>query len=779
MLLPLLCALGIAAGLQEPVRVTASLTATRIGVGSSTTLQVNVETSGESPEEIRIPRLAVELETLGTSDFSQMQISVPGGRSRVTRRDLVIAARRPGIYRIPPIGVRVSGRMYYTNPLELVVEAGGAPAPSAETSAGGLPRLTLWLQPDTVYVGEQVLLQADALFSDEMRLRQTRPASFDPPAPSGFWVQELPNPVTVSLRVLDGRTVEMQSFRRAYFPLSAGKFVFPPARLHYELRRGFLYAPESRQIESDSAPLIVRPLPDEDRPAGFRGAVGDFTLRAELAPRRVNLGDATTLVLELEGLGNIKALPEPQLPDLPGVEVYSPAQDSRVDVHNDRVSGIKRFRWVLVPERPGTVRIPPIEYSYFDPAERKYQVLRTDTIFIEAVPVAVTAADDTTMRPLHRAPRGARLGWANSPTFLLVQGVPLFAVLLLIMVRRRRTLPPTPKQLRARVLAELDALRRLYPDTVFLAELERVLLRGVRTVLGIDQAPAAHLRRVGVAHIAERLDVLIAELQHLRYAPAEPFERSALLREARAIINEVPLPTRRKTTTTAIVFYMIGASTLIIPRLHAGATDWQDGVAAFDAGAYIDAANQFYAHARAHPRDADAWYNHGLAAYRAGDPGRAVWAWLRALKLAPRSADIAHNLHIAGADGAAASVLPFDRLAPGERNLLAAIGWWLLLAAVTLRVVRRRHAWWLTTPALLCLLFALTATTADALRPVYVTPLRSGTDLLGAPNVRAESLGRFEPGAIARVRGRRVGYLLVAIDEVREAWVERGAVAAP
>jgi hypothetical protein len=156
-----------------------------------------------------------------------------------------------------------------------------------------------------------------------------------------------------------------------------------------------------------------------------------------------------------------------------------------------------------------------------------------------------------------------------------------------------------------------------------------------------------------------------------------------------------------------------------------------------------------------------------------------VWAWLRASRLAPRADDIAHNLRVAGAEAAAATIVPIDRLAPGERYVLAAVGWWLLIAAGALRVLRRRHAWWLAAPAVLLLLFVLTTTFAEAIRPPYVTPLRSGTELLGAPNVRAESLGRFAPGALARVRAQRGGYLLVAVDEVRDAWVERGAVATP
>src|SRR5215211_3507081 len=113
----LLYALCLAAGAQDPVRATASLSASQITVGLSTTLHINVETPGDTPDDIRMPTLAPELEVLGTGDYSQTRISVPGGRTRVIRRDVILSARQPGVYRIPPVQVRVRGKTYYTTPL--------------------------------------------------------------------------------------------------------------------------------------------------------------------------------------------------------------------------------------------------------------------------------------------------------------------------------------------------------------------------------------------------------------------------------------------------------------------------------------------------------------------------------------------------------------------------------------------------------------------------------------------------------------------------------------
>src|SRR5690606_21897478 len=143
----LLCAVLLCGSVQDPVRVTAGLSAQRINVGETTTLQITVETRGPAPEEIRVPALSRDLEILGSSDFTQTQITVPGGRTRATRREIIIVARSPGVYRIPPVVVRVAGMLYRTAPLDLIVRDGapGMDAPRTTSSSS----LRVELTPDT------------------------------------------------------------------------------------------------------------------------------------------------------------------------------------------------------------------------------------------------------------------------------------------------------------------------------------------------------------------------------------------------------------------------------------------------------------------------------------------------------------------------------------------------------------------------------------------------------------------------------------------------------
>jgi hypothetical protein len=792
----LLLAAALLAPLQDSVRVGSSLSADRIAVGEATVLRITVETRGPAPEEIRVAPLPGGLEAAGTSDFSQTQISIPGGRSRATRREITIVALRPGVYRIGPAAVVVDGRTYLTPVLDLVVRDGPTPAAPGSASARQGTVLRLSATPDTVFVGQQVLLHAEAVFAEDARTRQARPPVFDPPAPTGFWVQDVPEPVSVTVRVREGRTVETQTFRRVLFPLRPGEHAIPPARLHYEVRRGFLLAPETREVVSDSVRLTVLPLPPQDRPDSFVGAVGRLSMRAWASPERIALGEETILTVELEGLGHIKALPEPRLEAPPGVDVLTPSQESTVEFEQGLAGGSKRFRWVIVPQEPGVVVLPPLEYAVFDPELRRYVVLTTDTLRIEATPLAAVAPPDTALRPVRSRAGGEPAPWARSSGFAAIQALPLIIVAAVAGVRRRRARPPGPREHSRRIRAELDALAR-NPDTGRrIARLGRLLAGAVPLLLGEKDTgapfdPVDLLRARGRAGDAETLRLLLADIARHRFSRAGQAEEADLLTARVRIFLDRLAPRRRGLpwTQAGVVAVLVGVVAVLVgvggtasAQPNSPASAFDDALARYGAGDFAGAATRFHDHARTNPRDPAAWFNLGNSAYRAGDTGRAVWAWLRAARLAPRDADLRHNLRIANAEGALRAVIPPDRLAPAERLVVMAVAWWVLVLAFLARRARRlaRTA---QVAAVMVMAGLGIALAAEGARLPVVTPVRATAALYAGPSVHDEFMADFAVGSVARILERRDEWLLVRLESGAsrrvDAWVLRAVVAAP
>ncbi|HUF52122.1 MAG TPA: BatD family protein, partial [Longimicrobiales bacterium] len=584
-----------------------------------------------------------------------------------------------------------------------------------------------------------------------------------------------------------------------YFPLRAGEYRLPPARLHYEVRRGFLYAAESRELVSDSARLVVLPLPDEGRPAEYGGAVGSLSMRASIEPRRVAAGQPAMITVELDGTGNVKALPAPVLPDVERVELFAPTQESQVTFDGDRVGGLKRFRWMIVPQRPGEIVIPPIEYAVFDPELRTYAVLRSDTLELVAAPVVAGEPTDVSVRGLRRQPGGERLGWTRAPGFAAAQAVPLLLLAGVVGIRRRRNRPPTVRQ---RARAARQRLRDLEAGgAADAAAIERTLVSGVLDVLAVDGAagdPVELLSQAGRATEADRLRALLDELRRARYVPGATFDAASLIARADALMSGLAArgggtPGRgpqdggpRGGATSAGILLLpalLGSALLLAP--FAGAAQnaaFGRALDLFERGDAAGAANEFHAYASAQPRDVNGWYNAGVAAYHAGDKGRAVWAWLRALRLAPRDADVLHNLRVADAQAVARQVAPRDRLSAGERALAAAAAWWLLCGALAAGVARgtaRRRTLWTALPAAAALAAVGLAALLAAGRSSIVVPLGNGATLHAAPTIREEAVGVLRPGAWALVLERRDDWLLIRSQAGTDAWAERTAVATP
>ncbi|MFP4623482.1 MAG: BatD family protein, partial [Gemmatimonadota bacterium] len=479
---------------QDPVRVQATLADEEIQAGETTVLRVDVATDGERAQIDRFRSLPPGLEVQGTRDFDQRQFSLPGGTRRFISREYVLRALAPGRYRIPALEVVVGGDAYSTTSLLLTVTA--APARAGGEIGGAESEgvvLRAWLDADTVFVGEQVTMEAEAMFSQDARLRLRRAPEYEPPSPSGFWVHDLPasrRPVT---RMVEDNVYEVQRFRRAFFPLSPGDFEIPSARLEYEMRQGLLHAPETRELRSDPLPLVVVPVPGPP-PPGFTGAVGRYMARGWLEPAEVPTGEAAVLTVEVEGEGNVKALPPPVLPELPDIDVFPPSEEADVATRPTGLGGTKRFSWVLIPRRAGEHEIPAIRYAYFDPDRGGFETVAVGPMALEVTGAAgATSADrpdEPTIRYLATSPEpGDPLAWVRSRWFAAAQLVPLLFLLgALGWTARARRGQPSLRELRRRRRTGLQELegRAATADPELFADAESFARRwlGDRLAIG-------------------------------------------------------------------------------------------------------------------------------------------------------------------------------------------------------------------------------------------------------------------------------------------------------
>jgi hypothetical protein len=277
---------------------------------------------------------------------------------------------------------------------------------------------------------------------------------------------------------------------------------------------------------------------------------------------------------------------------------------------------------------------------------------------------------------------------------------------------------------------------------------------------------------------AAELESLLRELHRLRFAPAEPYDAQRIIDRVRAFVGMLA-PGRSWKGRGALIIALAMAPAALIAIQQDPADDFAVAVQHYERGDYVAAANAFHDYARAVPQDATGWYDLGIAAHRAGDPGRAAWAWLRTVSIAPRDRDARFNLRATGAGAALTRVQPIDWLNTSERALVAAIGWWLLVLGIATIVLRRPRRWIIVAPGAVILTLAALTSVAEAARAPVVTPLGQGAQLFAAPTTRDAALGDLPAGAVARVVEQRDQWLRVRTEEGTDAWVERSVVASP
>ncbi len=780
--LALLVLASLAQTQQDSVRVRATLSSDRIVAGESTILEVRVESGSAAPEAIRMPSLPPGFEPLETRDFTQIQIGVTGTRTRVTVHSVVLTGRVPGSFLIPGIGITVAGRRYRTTALPIVVtSAPTGPAPPGTTDR---VRLTAHVEPRRAWIGQQVTFVAEAVFPRELRQRQTRPATYQPPNPAGFWAQDLPDAMVIGLRTIGNEVYETQTFRRAYFPLTAGRHAFPPAQLSYEYRPRLGASPEARELLSDSLIIDVQPLPVKGRPAAFAGAVGHYSLHTTIDPLHVGVGEAATLRVEVRGAGNVKALPAPVLTHADALEVFPPTESANVSANGEILGGTKAFSWVLVPRQPGHIAIPPVEFSYFDPATERYERIRTDTIRLDVSGATVVTPQPLDLRPLHGRPSGNRLGWVLTPWFAGAQAIPVLLLLLAWVMGRRaavRAADPGKVQRRTRTLEQLRQ-EALAPDPGFWGR----LAEAVRTIVGdtLDQPGLAAASAATVATVlaqngvprptANALAELLDGLDRTRFAPGQgvPADAPALVDRVDRLLEALASTRSRRTETGTAVSALL---LLTLPFAAHQIDFFQRGVIDYTEGHYAEAGRSFASWLRIFPDDADAWYDAGSAYFQAGQPGSAVRAWIRAIQLEPGNRDARHNLHTVSPD-AGAFVPPLVALALPEAAIVAATIWWVTCLLMARRLWLRRPLWPLALPTGVLLLIVAAAALAGRSRYELAVANEPEISIHADPALRADEILRIRAGTPVAVIERREGWTRVRTASGTQGWLESGSV---
>jgi hypothetical protein len=387
-------------------------------VGTEDTFHLTVVVVDAPPSaQVQLPA-PKDFEVLSSGRSSQRSIQLSGGGPAViqdiTKYSLVLKANRPGQLTIPPSVLTTAGRTYRTKPVEMTVKVGRlGPAPGQATrpplpdpfrnfptadpfeemdEAGDepvIPRgdsdlfLRANLDRDEVYVGEQTTLSL-YIYS---RVDLSSVDAVTMPKLEGFWSEDVENPTQLSgeQKVVNGIPYRAYLLRRrALFPVKSGTLLITPAEA--DITTGMLFAGHRVHRVSNGLKVKVRPLPPGAPPGMANANVGAWQLTVDVSPTRVELGQPVTVRVILEGTGNVKNVTPPKLTAPSALKVYDPSTTDRLTPNKNRIQGRRVQEYLVMPQRTGSFTLPALEFPYFDPRSRRYEVSRTDpvTVTVEA-----------------------------------------------------------------------------------------------------------------------------------------------------------------------------------------------------------------------------------------------------------------------------------------------------------------------------------------------------------------------------------------------------------
>ncbi len=226
--------------------------------------------------------------------------------------------------------------------------------------------LQMQLNKSDAYIGEELLLSV--VFAHKELEDYTLPeVDF-----SDFLVKELNTKAWIRA---DGQRVE--EIRYALTPQAAGSLRLHPLKAEVEvLESGYKNLnnrsryTQKRSLYSNELTLNVTALPKN------LSLFGAYKLKASVDKQQVHAGEAVTLTLTVEGVGNIDDLDSLEL-EIPGTTVYSRSADKNEDDSIGRYS--KKFE--IVSDKNFT--IPAVVLNYLDKTSRIKKTIQSSAFEIK------------------------------------------------------------------------------------------------------------------------------------------------------------------------------------------------------------------------------------------------------------------------------------------------------------------------------------------------------------------------------------------------------------
>lgn len=363
---------------------------------------------------------------------------INGQVSRSVRISYDLLALKPGKFVLEPARVLVNNKQVKSNAITITVKAIDQTQLAKGLNTEAEVQLRLKILKDTVYVGEELRLEAELISKVDIRTYSVIKAL----STDGIRTEDLRNfslyerKIKVDDKPFSARTIQAVSL----FPNRPGTYSIGPVIIQAnvlvgERNRGFFFSPRTRPVDatSNTLELTVLPLPQPEA-EGFIGAVGDWRFQGQYADlSEMTTADALTFRLFVQGQGDAGRLKAPELAWPDGWRAYPPETTTDHSVETDTgLVHTRVYEYTVAPVKGGTFNLRP-RASYFSADSATYVTwtMQPRTIAVTDVGTNLTAESDAATEGLFAfagKPKPAEALWADQAWFWWLLGAMPFGL---------------------------------------------------------------------------------------------------------------------------------------------------------------------------------------------------------------------------------------------------------------------------------------------------------------------------------------------------------------
>ncbi len=686
-----------------------------VSVGEQFRLTYTVNT--QNATDFRAGDIPGELEVLiGPNRSMQSSYQMINGHTSSSSSityTYIVCATKNGSFTIPPAHVVVGGKTIASNALNIKVSG----SPQAGGGSSGASRQHRQDEQGEIRDAGSQISGSDLFIkvsANKKRVYEQEPILLtykvytlvgltslrgDMPDLKSFYTQEvnLPSQKSFSIETFNGRPYRTTTWSQyVMFPQMTGKLQIPSITFEgivvqqnrsidpFEafFNGGSGYIEVKKKIIAPGIDIEVVPLPE--RPVGFSGGVGHFTVSASLNKTETKANDPVSVRITVSGTGNLKLVKQPQIELPKDFDKYEPKVTDKTKLTTAGIEGSMIYDILIVPRHQGHYEIPPVSLTYFDTSSKSYKTVISEPLMLDVAkgsgPGAMSDySGQQDLQELSRDIRYIKTGdvrqqgidefFFGSTAYWITLVIMALVFISLFVIFRQRAIENANVTKRRAGKANKVATKRLKKASMLMAdnkpgefydEVLRALWGYVGDKLNIPVEQLSHdnisqrlsARGVGEETIAQFIGAL-DECEFERYAPGDPKgNMNKVYEKAMTAIEQIEgtMRKRRSAKTTAVVLLM-----LLLPMAAHSVTK-AEADSAYVHGQYQQAIAKYEALLK-QGTSADLYYNLGNAFYRTENIPEAVLNYERALLLSPGDRDIRFNLQIARSK-------TFDKIVP-------------------------------------------------------------------------------------------------------------------